>query len=111
VEALGGTADTIADRLDRRITPSELSAWAHGDATPAIMNCSSPSKAYSHTLRAKYPFNNRLPHAHQHIERSGFSGAVGSDECIDRPARHAQGQGPEGECEPEGFPNTLKFDR
>jgi hypothetical protein len=31
VEALGRTADTIADRLDRRITPSELSAWAHGD--------------------------------------------------------------------------------
>jgi hypothetical protein len=30
VEALGGTGDTIADRLDRRIAPSELSAWAHG---------------------------------------------------------------------------------
>ena len=32
VEALGSTADTIADRLDRRITPGELSAWARGDA-------------------------------------------------------------------------------
>jgi S1/P1 Nuclease len=32
VEALGGTADTIADSLDRRITPNGLSAWGQGDA-------------------------------------------------------------------------------
>jgi hypothetical protein len=37
----------------------------------------------------------RLSHAHQHIECSGFPGAVRSDQRIDRSARYAEGQRPE----------------
>src|ERR1700674_4666684 len=42
-----------------------------------------------------YSAQSWLPHTHQHVEHSGFSGAVGSDQRIDRPPRYAQGQRPE----------------
>src|SRR5258708_11320048 len=34
-----------------------------------------------------------LAHAHQHVERSGFPGAIGSDQCVNRTAWHIQRQG------------------
>jgi hypothetical protein len=42
-----------------------------------------------------YAAQSWLPHAHQHVERSGFPGAVGSDQRVDRPPRYAQGQRPQ----------------
>lgn len=59
VEALGGSADTIADRLDRRIAPTELSAWAHGDPKAWAMESFELSRKDVYALPSRPTCNDR----------------------------------------------------
>jgi len=59
VEALGGTADAIADRLDRRITPGELSVWAHGDAKTWATESFELSRKDAYALPSRPTCNDR----------------------------------------------------